>query len=694
MYKEIVILTKSKKNNKYCVAGIELNARKWIRLVTFDKLSDGALDDLDLELATGGCAESLDVVRVSIIKEVPVGCQTENNLIERRKKLYKIGKMSLRELFDLVNPIDSPYIFLNANRYLDNLDGLDYSLVLAKVTNMRVYYNDNGKRKADFQYNIETYAQISVTDPIYLDLFEETGTKNELFIDKAYVVVSIPHKPHNATGFYYKFLAKIFPVDAFFDEDEKFDFTKPHSIDEIIDTFEFPIPVKKSFWTSDFYHIIEDVTERGTTGVDYKGVSPYGRGRTFSLEDSDLYVCDDKVSLVYKHKKNETVNNDNIDFDFEKTYTINEIVERFEFPIPIKRDIWFNDFYYNIESIYSDFTKGTSYLCGEWESARRTFSINDSGFYVCKDKGRLRIKSTFQKNIKTKETVEQKNTETIENNLVLDYKKSYSLEFLLKHLSPPFAVKKGDWSRSRYFVVKGKLGSNAIGDVYFNTRKIQHDMFNLQLKFYLCADTVIKNSDGLVEEKKNVTETLVKNKPNKKREFSQSMIEKTGTASKPENMQKEEQTKYSEIELLQKELSLKPGESIVYVLSDTGWQEALFLGLQKVSGEYIAKVKKSDFETSYSYPSEVVTINDRGLKKSEREIEEEKLRKKQLKELNARIRTQNENRIKEEAERTIKFEEELKQGKSSYGSGTDINHVLRCDGICSNCKRCEDCLKG
>ena len=87
---------------------------------------------------------------------------------------------------------------------------MKYSLILAEVDDIKVYNNEGGKKKADFTYKSNYYKGISVTDPDYYDIFEYN-------FRKAYIIVSIPKTDFE--GKYYKFIAKIFPINDFDDND-------------------------------------------------------------------------------------------------------------------------------------------------------------------------------------------------------------------------------------------------------------------------------------------------------------------------------------------------------------------------------------------------------------------------------------------------------------------------------------------
>ena len=52
MQKDIIILTESDKNHAFCVAGIDIHTGRWVRLVTEDEDTDGALTALVEQINT------------------------------------------------------------------------------------------------------------------------------------------------------------------------------------------------------------------------------------------------------------------------------------------------------------------------------------------------------------------------------------------------------------------------------------------------------------------------------------------------------------------------------------------------------------------------------------------------------------------------------------------------------------------
>ena len=424
MYKDIVILTKSKKYGKYCVAGIDIKEKEWVRLVSSNEEIDGALDDIDMFLQDGRCAEPLDLVRVPIAKTIPSECQIENNLIEYRKRWCKLGEMTIKDVVEMFPPIDFPYVFFDSNRYLSDLENANHSLELAEVEDLRIYNNAFDKRKADFQYNSISYSEISVTDLDYLGFEEE-------YFKKAYVVVSIPNKDYD--GLYYKFVAKIFPVEHFF-TGISVDLERSYTIKELVSIFDFPIPVRRLSWTEDFYYLIESYSSGETNGLDKKlGMVPKNTGRHFSDCDGGFFICKNKEPIIikngskkvfsqkmvrddYKHYteldvshlykkvyedkiKESAPEKEEAVFDFDKPYSIRELLSIFELPLRVKKDYWTDDYLYEIVEIDGDKTKGYTYKRAAKIDENTKYGL-DNYFYVCNKhiSPRFKVDSKYYKN--------------------------------------------------------------------------------------------------------------------------------------------------------------------------------------------------------------------------------------------------------------------------------------------------------
>lgn len=202
---EVVILTKSSKNGGYCVAGVDHNNGTWIRLVSSDDASSGALFDRHMKYEDGSACKILDIARVPIIGPEEGTYQKENVLIDEGKRWEKIGRLSVGELLNLHPAEKHRYLLGNAYCYItkDAIGTVGHSLVLVQASNLVITQSPERKTKADFLYRGTSYRNMSVTDPDYYTVPDKTEIKS------AILVMSLPDTPVNER-YYYKFVAKIF----------------------------------------------------------------------------------------------------------------------------------------------------------------------------------------------------------------------------------------------------------------------------------------------------------------------------------------------------------------------------------------------------------------------------------------------------------------------------------------------------
>lgn len=209
MERTIAILTKSSKFGGYCVAGIDVTSGEWVRLVSDNKLTHGALSDDNIRYADGCICNPLDIVCVDVERAVPCAHQSENYLIDSHRRFRKIRECSLAEILQ-VHPSDNfAYIYENTQPYIDGdaIKSIGYSLMLVSVSSLEIYKvrtsNNQQKTKASFIYNGQRYNNIAVTDPAYYAAQEDARYV------RAYLVVSLPDTPW-PDDHYYKFIAKIY----------------------------------------------------------------------------------------------------------------------------------------------------------------------------------------------------------------------------------------------------------------------------------------------------------------------------------------------------------------------------------------------------------------------------------------------------------------------------------------------------
>lgn len=208
----VVVLTKSSKYKGYCVAGIDIDTGKWVRMVSNDSQSHGALSYQDLRYADGTTTDVLDQIQVSILDFKPSATQPENILIDESEYFIKKGTLSLSEVLKIHPPERHRALLGNYTYYLEpsEIDTVKHSLVLVKVDsisfNWKITSYGKEKLKINFYYNGKYYSNISVTDPDYYQV------QNNSTMQSAIIVISLPDDDWSRENGYYKFVAKIFSL--------------------------------------------------------------------------------------------------------------------------------------------------------------------------------------------------------------------------------------------------------------------------------------------------------------------------------------------------------------------------------------------------------------------------------------------------------------------------------------------------
>ena len=203
----MVVLTKSSKYGKNCVAGINLVNGNWVRLVTNDESSHGAVSDDDLVCENGNSVQVLDVIDAPVFGVCIDEIQPENVLLDLDTYIEIIGKMSIEDVLN-IHPLESRRNILgNIYPYITDarIGSLGYSLTIVGVDDLEIVQKENPagkqKTKVKFNYNGNQYENISVTDEKFYSV------KNGTRYNKAILVVSIG-TPYNSR--YYKFVSAIY----------------------------------------------------------------------------------------------------------------------------------------------------------------------------------------------------------------------------------------------------------------------------------------------------------------------------------------------------------------------------------------------------------------------------------------------------------------------------------------------------
>jgi hypothetical protein len=210
-----VILTKSAMYNKNCVACIDAETGEFKRLVKMTCEGTGPLDDMDMICINKTNdtlieCEPLEVVEVSEIEKMPSGHQVENVIIDTKKSMRYLGRMTIDDVIAKHSLKEGGLIFGSLDRKLSDAEINElkplHSLELLLVRELRITKGSSGKPVACFRFGDDSYKGISVTDRAFYK-FDDP----EKLIGDAIVVASLAEKPYEIDGKYYKFIAQVFP---------------------------------------------------------------------------------------------------------------------------------------------------------------------------------------------------------------------------------------------------------------------------------------------------------------------------------------------------------------------------------------------------------------------------------------------------------------------------------------------------
>lgn len=212
--KKVIVLTKSDKNGGYCVAGIDVDKGRLIRLVSEDKSTDYALTDDDITYQDGTVMKPMDMIEVKLVGKQHSQNQPENYTIddlEYFKKIRKVKKSEIRKY--LMKP---DFIFYNSDSSVSEgeMDEIlnKYSIVLFRVKELNLWLDrfKEGRIMTSFTYNGESYNYIKITDHTLTEKYYDRVSQyspRPYVIDRAILVMSLAGVAVREK--YYKLVANI-----------------------------------------------------------------------------------------------------------------------------------------------------------------------------------------------------------------------------------------------------------------------------------------------------------------------------------------------------------------------------------------------------------------------------------------------------------------------------------------------------
>jgi hypothetical protein len=209
MRKRVLLLAVSCKTGGLCPGGLDLDdPRKWIRIVKDDGHA-GAVQGREIDFAN-----PLDIIEFDG-RPMPQGKQQENWVIDNNS-----CRISGSETEAVLDWAYQQYAYKGFWRnYKAFLNEQEFATVNApsesimRVTDVRIYRNERGSAKIDFNWDGAQYRikGVSMTD---IDFYDRIQVGDVTF-ENAYIITSIPKEcdwtlPQTGEKRAYKFVSKIF----------------------------------------------------------------------------------------------------------------------------------------------------------------------------------------------------------------------------------------------------------------------------------------------------------------------------------------------------------------------------------------------------------------------------------------------------------------------------------------------------
>lgn len=210
--KRVLLLAVSCKLGGLCPGGLDLeNPSRWIRIVADDDRG-GSVQGKDIDFA-----KPLDVIEFEG-RPMPQGKQKENWVIDSNS-----CRVIERKEIGIIHWAYEHYSYHgywgNFRSYLNEEEFetiAEPSESILKVSNVRIYRNDYGSAKIDFEWAGARFPLkgVSMTDQDFYDAIKNS----DVFIDQAYIVISIPKdigdwvNPNTGEKQAYKFVSRIFKL--------------------------------------------------------------------------------------------------------------------------------------------------------------------------------------------------------------------------------------------------------------------------------------------------------------------------------------------------------------------------------------------------------------------------------------------------------------------------------------------------
>lgn len=201
------------------MAGIDIATGEWVRPVSLDRGSKGAVLQSDIKYDYGSEVQPLDVVRIKLAtKQRKNFIQPENFFYDAGYRWQRLGRYTIAQVLEQYGYTDRDFIFYNNDRKVHPRDMPQQAhesllLLRVKVLSVRVEIGRKKQKKfyLDISYNDELYKRISVSD-LNVRQYYAGCPEGTYDVNKESIVTCSLTNPYKFNGYCYKMVAQVFKV--------------------------------------------------------------------------------------------------------------------------------------------------------------------------------------------------------------------------------------------------------------------------------------------------------------------------------------------------------------------------------------------------------------------------------------------------------------------------------------------------
>ncbi|CQR73278.1 hypothetical protein SOV_50600 [Sporomusa ovata DSM 2662] len=220
MYKEIILLTMSRKKGGFCTTGIDIKTGNWVRIVSDNESIQHAVTHDDMVYEDESMPQIMDIIKIKCKKYFPNYYQPENYVLNNSYYWEKTGQASIKELLQIHPSEKMPFIFHDTDRcisgtFLKNINEEDrHSLILILPEDVCIHVQEFPEKKKvtlSFNYNGNRYRYMSITDTEFENTYLQYQKGNYKYNQDCLLVISLGDI--HTDQMHYKIIAKVLNAD-------------------------------------------------------------------------------------------------------------------------------------------------------------------------------------------------------------------------------------------------------------------------------------------------------------------------------------------------------------------------------------------------------------------------------------------------------------------------------------------------